>query len=215
MLLTNKKGLDAYLAEYGCASKLPEIESMYASQSLVICGDAACVWDDLDAFGCKSASGKGMVAKLGWDFMVINKLGEAFPGSIEHWYSHAGHLLAVFTAARRQEYEKEFAAPRHTHSCTAGAMWLWPWGAHGTSGLGAVLTGVALGYDRIVLCGLPLDDGPHNGEPFWRRTRFASSEAADAKDGGPDMHWRRARDVAFQGKVKSMSGRTRDWLGAP
>lgn len=209
MILTAKKGLDAYLAEYGCASRLPDIKGLYAGKKLIICGDAACIWADLEAFGCRSDHGNGSIGKPGFDFMAVNKAGETFPGHLEHWYSNAGHLLKIWMAARRQEYIKEFIVS-HTHACSNGAMWLWPWGAHGTSGLGAALTGIALGYEQIVLCGLPLDNGPHNGEPPWRKTRFASSEVKD-----DDQHWQRARELAFQGKVKSMSGRTRDWLGAP
>jgi hypothetical protein len=212
VLLNTKKGLGALLAEYG-ASKLPPIAGSYKG-GLVICGDASCIWADLESFGCRSDLGKGSVAKDGFDFMAVNKIGETFPGKIEHWYSNAAHLLMTWVAARRTEYSKEFEAPLHTHSSSEGAMWHWPFGSHGTSGLGAALVGIGLGYEQIVLCGIPLSDGPHNGEPYWRRTKFASSEAAD-KDGGPDPHWRKAMGLAFQGKVRSMSGRTKDWLGAP
>ncbi len=59
------------------------------------------------------------------------------------------------------------------------------------------------------LAGMPLDNGPHNGEPPWRMTRF-TTEVADQ-----DEHWQRAINFAFEGRVKSLSGRTRDWLGAP
>lgn len=194
---------------------LPEIAGRYAGRHLVICGDAACVWDDLERFGCRSNLGRGKVAKDGWDFLLVNGLVITFPGDVEHVYSNEPALLTKFIAARRNEYAKEFGGPNHTHSCNTGAKWRWPWGGHGTSGLGATLVGVGLGYDQIVLAGLPLDDGPHNGEPHWRRCRFATAEAAGSKDGGPNRHWLNARDAAFEGKVKSMSGRTREWLGAP
>lgn len=211
MILSRKKGLAALLETYGGqASRLPDIAGMYGGKGLVICGDAACVWTDLEAFGCRSDQGRGRVAKPGFDFMAVNKIGETFPGDIEHWYSNAAGLIKIFVASRRQEYAQEFIPPKHTHSCNDGAMWRWPWPAQGTSGLGAALTGVALGYDKIVLCGLPLDDGPHNGEPPWRSTKFASSEVRDG-----DQHWKRAREMVFTGKVKSMSGRTSQWLGSP
>lgn len=192
---------------------LPPIAGTYAGKGLVVCGDAIGIWEDLEAFGCRYDVGRGSVRKNGWDFMTVNKLVETFPGEIEHCYSNEPSLLAKFIAARRSEYTKEFQAPRHTHSCNAGARHRWPWGGHGTSGLGATLVGIGLKYDQLVLCGLPLDDGPHNGEPPWRRCRFASREAAGSKDGGPDSHWKRARDLAFEGKVRSMSGRTLEWLG--
>lgn len=214
MLLSGKKGLDALLAEYGSgASALPDIAHCYTGGRLVVCGDAAGVWDDLEAFGCRLDIGRGRVAKDGWQFMAVNRIGETFPGDIEHWFSNAAHLLKTFAAARRQEYAKEFAV-LHFHACQPGAAWVWPWPAQGTSLLGGVLTGIGLGYDRIVICGGPLDDGPHNGEPPWRKTIFATSEAA-SEGIKPEKHWARAIDLVLKGRVKSMSGRTREWLGHP
>ena len=208
--------LEDYFAVYGGREfALPKIAGSYIGHALVICGDGANVWDDLEAYGCRSNRGRGKVEKTGHHFMVVNKLGETFPGHIEHWYSNEAKLLADFVKARRNEYSKEFHGPAHTHSNHKGAKGHWPLGGHGTSGLGACLVGVGLGYEQITLCGLPLDDGPHNGEPPWRHCRFESAEAASQVTGAPNAHWKRARDLAFAGKVKSMSGRTREWLGAP
>lgn len=208
MLLNNRKGLDALLAEYGSNRKaLPDIAGLFRGKGLVVCADAACIWDDIEAFGCRSNTGRGRVAKDGWDFMAINKIGETFPGAVTHWYSNSASALARFMRARRDEYEREFPAVMHSHSCDTGAAWRWPWPAEGTSGLGAVLTGIGLGYDRIVLCGMPLDDGPHNGEPPWRGTKFTKEAPPE------DKHWRLAIDKVLNGQVRSMSGRTREWLG--
>lgn len=198
----------------GRAFPYPAIAGSYKGKNLVVCGDAIGVWDDLAAFGCRDDSGRGRVRKPDWDFLTVNKLVETFPGSVEHCYSNEPHLLNKFIAARRSEYALEFGPPAHSHSIKEGAQHCWPWGGHGTSGLGATLVGLGLGYDRVVLCGLPLDDGPHNGEPPWRRTAFATSEAAGGPD-GKDGHWKRAIGTAFGKRVKSMSGRTREWLGAP
>lgn len=212
MLLNGKKGLAWLLAEYGISGgRLPDIAAAYRGRGLVICGDAAGVWADLEAFGCRSDERGGSVERRGFDFMTVNKMVETFPGEIEHAYSNNGHVLQTFWDARRHEYD-QFAV-NHAHACHAGGKWLWPWPAVGTSGWGATVTGVALGYLPVILCGIPLDDGPHNGEPPWRRTKFASSEVAGV-DGGPDQHWRRLTE-AFRGIVYSMSGRTRDWFGAP
>ena len=195
----------------GLMFPLPDIAGKYEGKSLAICGDAACVWSDLEALGAKSTVGRGKVRKEEWDFMVVNKLGEVFPGDIEHWYSNEAKLLEHFVKARRHEYRKEFSGPNHTHSCNRGAKWFWPWGGHGTSGLSAALTGIALGYDEIVLCGIPLDDGPHNGEPSWRKCNF-KREAPDTEKGGANHPWRKAIQFGFDGKVRSMSGRSREWI---
>jgi hypothetical protein len=209
-------GLKDLMTGYGGFSfPLPRIAGTYRGKNLIVCGDAQCVWIDLELFGARDDSHMGRVRKDGWDIMVVNKLGETFPGWINHWYSNLPRVINASIAARRDEYTREFSPSWITHSCNVGADHRWPWGGHGTSGLGAVLVGVGLGYDRIVLCGLPLDDGPHNGEPHWRKTKFASSEAAGSKMDDRDHHWRRAIDLAFDKKVRSMSGRTKEWLGGP
>lgn len=204
-----------YLREFGAdVNPLPKIAGNYTGKSLIVCGDAVGVWQDLEAFGCRSDYLMGCVRKCGWDIMTVNKLVEVMPANIEHCYSNEPTLLSKFIAARRCEYTREFETPRHTHSCNSGAPHVWPFGGHGTSGLGAVLVGIGLGYDQIVLCGLPLDDGPHNGEPPWRRTGF-TQEAANSGQSGWNRFWQKAAALAFEGKVKSMSGRTRQWLGEP
>jgi hypothetical protein len=189
---------------------LPKIAGTYKGRGLVVCGDAACVWQDLEAFGCVSRVGRGSVWKSGWDFLTVNKLVETFPGTIEHAYSNEPWLLEKFVAARRFEYEKEFTGPHNTHSCNKGARWRWPWSGRGTSSLGATLVGLGLGYETVVLAGVPLDNTAHNGEPHWRRCAFDKEI-----EGLKNSHWQEAMKVAFEGRVKSMSGRTRDWLGAP
>lgn len=212
MILTAKKGLDALLAAYGSSARaLPAIAGCYHGGSLAVCGDAACVWDDLERLGCRDDEGRGRVARRDWHFMTVNKLVETFPGDIEHCYSNSGHFLATWVKARRHEYQHEFDGPRHTHACLDGATWRWPWPGQGTSGWGAVVAGVGLGYARVALCGIPLDDGPHNGEPPWRGTKFCT-EVRAAPDGGAEFHWRRVAEM-LGGTVRSMSGRTRDWLG--
>lgn len=212
----NPATLQPFLAEYGYYDPLPEIAGKYAGKQLAICGDAACVWADLEKLGCRVNGGNARRGGLGgpWDFMTINKLVETFPGNIEHAYSNEWTLLERFISCRRTEYKREFDGPRHTHSCAGGAKWIWPWGGHATSGLGATIAGAGMGYDLVVLCGVPLDDGPHNGEPPWRRCTF-TNEAAVSGDSGINRYWQKARDMAFNGRVKSMSGRTREWLGAP
>jgi hypothetical protein len=206
-------GIKEFLGACGTPMKLPEIAGKYAGGSLVVCGDAIGVWDDLKNFGCRSDRGMGRVEKDGWDFLTVNKMVETFAGNIEHSYSNEPSFLLKCVAARRQEYTREFNGPVHIHSITPGCQWVWPFGGHGTSGLGACLVATALGYQRIVICGIPLDDGPHNGEPPWRRTGFQSSEAAGSVNTGQNGHWKKAWQLAFDGKVKSMSGRTREWLG--
>lgn len=211
--LLKQTGYAGYLEFTGhSVSELPTVAGTYKGKGLIICADAACVWDDLERFGCAQRSNKGSVWKSGWNFMTVNKMVETFPGDIEHCYSNEPQTLLRFCASRRTEYTREFNAPQNSHSITPGCKWTWPFGGHATSGLGATLVGVGLGYDRVVLCGMPLDDGHHNGEPHWRKTQF-TNEAADNVAIGINQYWKQARKLAFEDKVRSMSGRTKDWLG--
>ena len=207
--------LEAWVAECG-GNPFPPPEEMvgrYPDKGIIIVGDAACVWDDLERFGCKVTHRKGCVAKDGFDFLTINRAVQTFPGNIEHAYSNQPDILEGFIKARRSEYRKEFAGPMHTHSCNKGAKWHWPWGGWGSSGLGATFCASYMYGGPIVLCGVPLDDGPHNGEPHWRKTTF-TREAADTKDGKMNRFWKMGRN-ALGPRLSSMSGRTRDWFGEP
>lgn len=192
----------------------PKIAGAYQKKSIVVCADAACVWDDLERFGCVSRVGRGGVYKAGWDFMTINRMVQIFPGNIEHAYSNETDLLEAFVRGRRAEYRHEFERPRHLHSCdprsSQRGVWRWPWSGRGTSGLGGALVAVALGYNEVVLAGMPLDNSAHNGEPPWRKCRF-DKEAPEAVD----HNWKEAIRFAFSGRVTSLSGRTMTWLGAP
>ena len=162
-------GLREFLSAYGTSTNLlPAIAGRF-SGGCIVCADAACIWRDLERFGCRSGNG---VARWGWDFLCVNRLVEVFPGRIDHAYSNSGAVLNRFIAARRQEYINEFPVVT-THSRDKETHWAWPWNGGGTSGLGAILTALALGYSEVVLAGMPLDNGPHNGEPHWLRTHMS------------------------------------------
>ena len=210
-------GVDALLTGYGGnVYPPPTIAGTYKGKRLVICADAACIWDDLERFGCRDDQGRGGVAKQGWDFMTINKMVEMLPGRVEHAYSNEPRLLHAFIAARREEYAREFSPIGHTHSCNKGAQWRWPWSGRGSSLLGGVIVGLGLGYAEIVICGGPLDNGPHNGEPPWRKTAFLKREVPADSPEQENSHWREAIKLGeMKGRVFSLSGRTKSWLGAP
>ena len=76
----------------------------------------------------------------------------------------------------------------------------------GTTGLFAVLIGLLMGYDKIILAGCPTDASPRYFEDI-PHPQFGLDTIKD--------EWLRARDAVFNGKVKSLSGRSREWLGEP
>lgn len=89
------------------------------------------------------------------------------------------------------------------------------WGG-GSSGLLAVAVAYEMGADQVVLCGVPMTERPH----------FPESEEHDGEGDWvhADSHWRAwkrklrrddHRSRYLQENVRSMSGRTREVLGAP
>lgn len=172
------------------------------SGEVIVCGSGRCVWDDLGQ----------LAPNQNTHFMCVNDVGMHLPYPVRHWYSNDDLWLARWSQARRPMYAKN-VDPRppllHTHSKGTSSMNIWPWPGHGTSGLNAVYTALALGYDSVVICGIPLDDTGHYFDPPWIRTNF-TREAAD-RDGEP-RYWSVAKKRIFEGRVRSMSGRTKALL---
>jgi len=65
--------------------------------------------------------------------------------------------------------------------------------------------GLLLGYDEIVLAGVPMTGDGHYFDPPWYRTEFT--------DRASEMEWKHAIRNIFNGRVSSLSGRTAEWIG--
>lgn len=75
----------------------------------------------------------------------------------------------------------------------------------GTSGL--YLCQVALlklGYSQVIVCGMPLEDSPHyfDSEQWWAAPNYRRG-------------WKKAVGGELSGKIRSMSGWTRELVGPP
>lgn len=163
------------------------------SGTLVILGGAACVWKDLNNARLHTT------ASWDADIMTVSDITMHFPGVIRHAYSNSHDQILRHIHNRRDTLIQQYGEVGYAHS-----LQVWPWPGHGSSGLGACLTGLGLGYDRIILCGIPLDGQPHYFDPPWATSQLDKENL---------QIWERMRDEVFEGKVTSMSGRTRDILG--
>lgn len=179
----------------------------FQGKKLLVVAGAACVWDDLALLGVKGGSDNA-----GWDVMCVNDVVMHYPGRVKHLYSNDHRMIPHWLGARRHQYTRAFGPIEYTHSCRVGGKYSWPWPGHGTSALGAVYTGLAMGYETIVLCGVPLDNSPNYFSPDWELRNFTREVGVK---NGEMQYWARAASKCFHGRVKSMSGRTRELLGAP
>ncbi|MFQ5622443.1 MAG: hypothetical protein ACE5FS_03505 [Paracoccaceae bacterium] len=180
----------SWLQNFGLGeTQLPDLAGAFSGR-LTIAGGGRCVWSDLEGH---------------WngDVMCVNDIGMHFPGQVRHWYSNDAKMLAKWSAARRPLLVARQERAILHHSCNPGHIH-WPWPGHGSSGLNAVYTGLGLGYDEIFLAGMPLDDSGHYFDPPWVKTNFVREV--------PERYWIRARDHIFKGRVKSLSGRSKEIL---
>lgn len=181
---------------------------------LIIAGSANCVWDDLEK----------LITKRHWectdDVMCINDMIMHFPGDIAHCVSCDAPMLSKWWAARRPPYRSRFnKKPRfHTVDNWQGVpnVKSWSFQGGGTSGLLAANIAVELGYEEIILCGIPIDNTPHYWQAHWEKCNFQREIADDMGRirGDGRRYWINAAE-RFDGKVKSMSGYTKKLLGAP
>ena len=187
----------------------PPAQGTCAGRSIVIAAGARCVWDDLLLFGVDPFQGKE-----GWDIMTVNDIVCYLPCEIAHHYSNANRLITHHLGVRRLRMPKGPEFTGQTHTCRTGAQNNWPWPGHGTSSLGATYAALAMGYERIVLCGVPLDNSGHFFDPPNGRYTFSRFEQEVGDVYGGVQYWT-AVSPLFEDKVRSMSGRTKELLGAP
>ena len=176
-------------------SQLPQKYLNRFSGQLIIVGSARCVWEDIKKLNFGS---------LDADVMTVNDMTMHYPNPVKHCYSNSVSELSIWSQARRKNLNQDLLK----HSCSQGEIY-WPFPGHGTSSLNACFTGLALGYDSIILAGIPLDNTGHYFEPEWIKSNF--QREVPERDGL--RWWKDAAEHVFQGKVKSVSGRTRDLLG--
>lgn len=180
----------------------------------LILGGAECVWEDLRAL--EQLMGRP------WDGIVIaaNDIGAHWPGRLDHWVTlHPENFVKWITLRRELGHQDGFTTwtPQNklpklkgipqpvTHRPVQNF-------AAGASGLLACVVALEkLGCVRGVLCGIPMTSTPHFAE--------SKSQVKGRKWSAADAHWKAWKDAKvlakLAGRVKSLSGRTRDLLGAP
>lgn len=196
-------GRETVWSRMGAKVELPEIAGT-KSGVLVVIGSARCVHDDLEKFN-------GMFPAGDHDTMVCNHVGAYYP-KFEHWASPYPDDGKVW-----EDYRETLALPQvdflgHTWGGRAkGKFMEWPINVTWVRSAGqlAVTVGVALGYDLVVMAGVPCDDGGHF---------YPTSENHIYKDYAASFHtstWMQLKSEFFENKVRSLSGYTRDWFGEP
>lgn len=172
----------------------------------IVVGSAPCVFDDL-------------AAAPKWPMIVVNWAGIRHLGPIEFWASIHRKLIYKGIEMRREaDGDMDFTAfiklpkrqrlqhvPPPTRVVEAKQLL-----GSGSSGLFAVEIALRMGYERLVLCGIPLTG---------TTTIQESGEEERVRKGQPFIEtfhdaWIRNFEL-LSPHVRSMSGWTREFLGDP
>lgn len=176
---------------------------MSKPKTALVLGGAECVWQDAER-ALAMFTPDGVIA--------VNDMIAAWPNKITHACTLHGEKLLDWQQARKAakfnadyqtiyfERMKGKPAPKIDHVIE----YRWPHLDSGSSGLYAVKALLDLGFDRIVLAGVPMTQGGGHflrQEPWDAHNRFRGAWV------GAIPH--------IAGKVKSMSGWTQEILGSP
>lgn len=186
------------------ATELPKIAGSRCG-TVVIAASGPQLWDDLAALEGRE-----------FDLMAVNEAGIYIPARPQHWVSlHPEKFQWMLPLRRDVSFGPaglHVGVPIHTHSvrACAGVMHVWPTSyvsvRDGGSGLAACRIALGLGYEVGILAGMPIDGSRH----------FFDPPGPQGLDFGVYLGaFRAAARNEFRGRIRSMSGKTRELLGAP
>lgn len=161
----------------------------------IVVGGANCVWSDYER-------AKALVGELDFDTFVINDTIPVFPDYINNAVSLHPNKFPGWARERNKaglnipDKAWSFVGSKLVTNTTGD------WG--GSSGLFSVKIALELGFTKIILCGVPMDETFRH---IKRKVNWASCNAF--KRG-----WNNRMQLLV-GKVKSFSGWTKTQLGEP
>ena len=200
-------------------------------RSLVIAGNGRTVWNDLKHSGTYPYGMGGLLPRIGYvpetyqppDLMAVNDIGMYLP-HLEHWVSFHDDTLVLQNELRYRMWPQ--ASQPMLHSNGGGHLvrkdrraviepvvpihyWRFQFQSLLCSGVLAICVGLSLGYSKIVLAGVPADNDGAFYHPPHERSAHGNTESHGA--------WQEfLQDVPeAKEKVRSLSGFTRQWFGAP
>lgn len=177
------------------------------SKNLIICGSSKNVWDEFKQ--AEQFFGKGNfelmvvnLALLGFQFYHVTGL---------HKINHFVSLEFSLMKALKRDYAHDINCHCNTYAPEIDTLHLDLNNAGGTSGLFATQVGLKLGYEKIILCGIPLDRSAH----FYD---FPGVDWGGCDDMAVSMTWEMwiAQETKERlNKLRSMSGKTKQMFGEP
>lgn len=173
----------------------------------VVMATGRCVWDDLTY----QFDVEGHHAEI----IAVNNMILHWKGRVHHGCSMHPEEPGLWRMLRPYYQGEESHVLTHGYRLhnkpgipECDVLWDIPAGKGGTSSLLAVMVGLALGYTKIILAGVPLDGNGHFYDPAQMKIKVFTSDFLESE-------WKQAARNHFKGRVRSLSGRTREWFGFP
>lgn len=167
---------------------------------LLVCGSGRTLWSDLE----RAPAG---------EIMLVNDAAWMLDRPAVHLTSLHAELLpwwAGYRKAKRIETHLHLHTSNRRHRLGAQPSLVNRWDLENGacySGIFGAAVGLALGYSQVILCGVP-----QTGDGYvWSPPGKASTH--DDKNLFTELRW--WADNRFKGRVRSLSGKTRDVLGEP
>lgn len=169
----------------------------------LVIGAARTVYDDLQALA-------GFIAAKDPVTIGVNDGGWLYPARLDHWCTLHWEKMTEWRAKRPGDYTTWTRDSRKVAMYPPPPDQLLPHWGTGSSGLYGVAVATELGAERIILAGVPMQSSAYaEGAGTWGDV-WPQSEV-DLHRNGWD-YWHERGRLA---NVRSMSGWTRDLLGAP
>jgi hypothetical protein len=182
--------------------EIPDVVGKYKGKNLLVCGSARCLWDDLTKINPKD-----------FDVMAINYVGLFLREKIIHWFSGYPEVLGPLRRLREVDGRGGKAPRIKTHSrfYYPGVDYVWKAEKYGfgTSSLDACSIGLLMGYDKILIAGSPLD----NTNSFYESPGEAEGIARIGDIPSYVEAWQWWNEKYFKGRVRSLSGKTKEICG--
>lgn len=180
----------------------------FKGMAIIILGSGLHVYEDMA--GARQLLPKAHLGAVNIAALGLKPLIHAGRERLYHWFSlHPEHFILKHQYGISKAWCHTSFRKNYEDRTMYNVDYCWPVITSGTSGLFAARVALLLGYEKIVLAGVPMDGTRRFFDhPDSKVDVFATDHVAE--------EWQNAlKQERFRDSVRSMSGRTREWLGEP